>query len=61
MQIIFNMDDRRDGTRETCGFMVSKILGERKCEFDFNFSVFTKQLVSKFLFPNIWKTLREIP
>ena len=41
MQIIFEMEDRSHGTKETFGFMVFKFVGERKCEFDLDFPVFT--------------------
>ena len=45
MQVIFELDDRPYGTKGTFGFMVIKFVGERKCEFDLDFAVFTQQLV----------------
>ena len=42
MQIIFEMDDRSYGTKETFGFMVIKFVGDRKCEFKLDFAVFTQ-------------------
>ena len=45
MQVIFELDDRSYGTNGTLGFKVLKFVGERKCEFDLDFAVFTQQLV----------------
>ena len=42
MQIIFEMDDRSYGTKESFGFMFFKFAGERKCEFDLDFAVLTQ-------------------
>ena len=55
MQVIFELDDRRYGTKGIFGFMVIKFVGERKCEFDLDFAVFTQQLVCNICKKN-WKT-----
>ena len=59
MQIIFELDDRPYGTKETLGFMVLKFVGERKCQFDLDFAAFTQKLLCNF-FSKSCKTLRKI-
>ena len=49
MQIIFELDNRPYGTKGIFGFMVLKFVGERKCEFDLDFSVFTHSCYVNFL------------